>query len=273
MAIKMIALDLDGTTLNSEGRLSEFNKETLETAIEKGIHVVVSTGRVFSAIAKDVFTIKGVKYAISSNGAVITDLEKGEVIYGDYLSEVAVKRIVELAEENNLMLEAFWGGKAYIDKNLYEDIDKNGCLYRNREYVLNSRIPLENIHASMLENIDRIENVNYFFESLDRLEEMRSDIESIPKATTTSSFPNNLEVGGPGTSKKKAVTHLAEQLGVAREELMCCGDAPNDIEMIKYAGIGVAMGNAWGGTKEYADYVTATNDEDGVAKAVIKFAL
>ncbi|MCF0141118.1 MAG: HAD hydrolase family protein, partial [Mogibacterium sp.] len=89
----------------------------------------------------------------------------------------------------------------------------------------------------------------------------------------TEAKENNIEVGGPDTCKRKAIAAFGELFGISQEEIMCCGDAPNDIEMIKYAGIGVAMGNAWGGTKDYADYVTDTNDDDGVAKAIIKFAL
>lgn len=271
MTIKMVALDLDGTTLNSKGKLSPHTKDTLEKAIERGVQVVVSTGRVFSSIPKEVLAVKGIDYAISSNGAIISDLRKGHVIYGDYLSEEAVLRSIEIADEHNIMLEAFWGGKAYMDKGFYELIEREGCLNRNKDYVLRTRIPLGNLFDGMRENIDRIENLNFFFSQIEDLEKHRHEIEAIPNAMKTSSFSNNLEVGGPGTCKRKAIEALLDKKGISQSELMCCGDAPNDIEMIKFAGLGVAMGNAWGDTKKYADYVTATNDEDGVALAIEKF--
>ena len=132
---------------------------------------------------------------------------------------------------------------------------------------------MEGITGLMLENSDCIENVNFCFKSTDDLESYRAKVEAIPEATITSSFANNLEVGGPHTSKRTALIRLLEMTGVDRSELMCCGDAPNDIAMIEYAGIGVAVGNAWGGTKDHADYITGTNDEDGVAQAIEKFVL
>ena len=81
MAIKLIALDLDGTTLNDDRVISRANREALEAAIEKGVNVVIATGRAYSALPEDVFEIKGIQYVLTSNGAVITDLRRKEVIY------------------------------------------------------------------------------------------------------------------------------------------------------------------------------------------------
>ncbi len=271
MTIRMVALDLDGTTLNSKGRLSDFTKETLERAAAAGIQVVISTGRVFSSLPDSILSVQGINYAVSSNGAIITDLQKKEIIYGDYLASEAVLRSIDIARENNIMLEAFWKGNAYMDRTFYEMVEREGCMNRSKEYVLKTRIPLDSLFDGIMENIDCIENLNFYFPDLDIMEKLRSQIEAIPNAMITSSFSNNLEAGGPDTCKRKALQALCEKLGIDRTELMCCGDAPNDIEMIRYAGTGVAMGNAWGGTKNYADYVTDTNDEDGVAKAIIRF--
>ena len=167
----------------------------------------------------------------------------------------------------------FIDGIAYTDDSYLEDVRENGCAYRNAEYVLWSRKGVPDVVALMLENNDRIENVNFIYPTLERLEECRPQIEAIKSATITSSFPNNLEVGGPNTSKKTALIELMKRLGVDRSELMCCGDAPNDIQMLEYAAIGVAVANAWGGTKDHADYITDSNDDDGVAHAIEKFAL
>ena len=271
MSIRMVALDLDGTTLNSEGKLSDYTRETLEKAIEKGVQIVICTGRVLSSLPKSVLQVKGINYAITSNGAVINDLRKGEVVYGDFLAREAVDKAIELADRHNIMVEAFWGGHAYIDRHFYEKVEREGCPGRNVNYVLSTRAPYDDLFSGMRENIDRIENLNFYFPRVELLEEMRPVVESIPNAMFTSSFSNNIEVGGPDTSKRKALSALIQKLGIDREELMCCGDAPNDIEMIKFAGVGVAMGNAWGNTKDYADFISASNDEDGVALAIEKF--
>lgn len=271
--IKLLALDLDGTTLAPNGKINDVVRKAIEDAVEHGVNVVISTGRVESALPKDVLDISSIRYAITSNGSRITDLNVGKCIHGDFLSIAALEKSIEIARDNHITIEAFYGGKAFIDRELYDDIDKNGCDYRNREYVLSTRIPVDDIYDRMMDNRDSIENINFFFPSPERLEEYRDLIEAIPDAMITMSFPVNLEVGGPNTSKKKAITVLMEKFGIQQDEVMCIGDAPNDIEMIKFAGIGVAMGNAWGGTKDYADFVTKSNEEDGVAYAIKKFIL
>ena len=269
----MVALDLDGTTLGNDWKISERNREAFRQAAAQGVHIVVSTGRAYTSLPEDVTSIPEIQYAITSNGAHINEIRTGRTVYDSYLSPKAVAEISRLYHELDTQIEVFIGGQAYMDMSYYRYIRESGLSYRNVEYVLWSRKPVDDVDAMMLANADRIENVNFCFKSVDDLEAARSVIEAIPESTITSSFPNNLEVGGPGTSKKAALMVLTEMLGVDRSELMCCGDAPNDIEMIEYAGIGVAVGNAWGGTKEHADYITGANYEDGVAQAIEKFVL
>ena len=271
--IKMVALDLDGTTFNSAGDISERNVAAIEEAAANGVHVVVSTGRSFRSLPDHIKNVKGIEYAITSNGAHVNRIETGEAVYNDFLDENAVKEIARLKVETKADIEAFIQGQAYVDQSYYDDVRDNGCAYRNAEYVLWSRKPVPDVSGLRLEHADEIENVNFVYETLELLEEARPKIEAIPNATITSSFPNNLEVGGPNTSKKTALIWLMGELGVVPDELMCCGDAPNDIQMAEMAGIGVAVANAWGGLKDHADYITESNDDDGVGIAIEKFVL
>ena len=271
--IKMVALDLDGTTFNSSGDLSGGNRRALEEAAARGVHIVVSTGRSYASLPDHIKTVKGLEYAITSNGAHVNMMESGEQIYSDFLYPSAVREIARLKTVTGADLEVFINGRAYVDESYYEDVRENGCVYRNAEYVLWSRRPVPDVTAMMLEHRDEIENVNFIFPTLELLDEAKPLLESMENATITSSFPNNLEVGGPDTSKKTALTWLTGELGISPDELMCCGDAPNDQAMLEMAGIGVAVGNAWGGLKDHADYITGTNDDDGVAMAIDKFVL
>ena len=273
MDIKMIALDLDGTTFKSKGQLTERTRNTLEKAAAQGVHVVVSTGRSFNSLPEAIREVKGIEYAITSNGAHINDIGSGEAVYDDYIAQENIERIIEVCAEYKCGLEVFIDGQAYIDEATYRDIEANGCEFRNAAYVLWSRKPAPDINQLLRDNKHKIENCNFCFAGVAKLEEAKPAIIAIPNAQITSSFKNNLEIGGPNTSKKTALIELMSRLGVTRDELMCCGDAPNDIQMLELAGLGVAMGNAWGDTKEHADYVTATNDEDGVALAIEKFVL
>ena len=106
---------------------------------------------------------------------------------------------------------------------------------------------------------------------MDKLEAIRKIVSKYDDANVTSSVPNNIEIGGLGSSKSKALSELMKILSIDRSELMCCGDAANDIPMLQLAEIGVAMENAWDIVKENADYITDTNVNGGVGKAILKF--
>jgi len=271
--IKMVALDLDGTTFDSAGDITERTVNTLEEAAAAGTHIVVSTGRSYASLPQHIKDVSGIEYAITSNGAHVNLMHNGEQIYSDFLDPDAVERVAELKRETGADIEVFINGKAYVDESYYEDVKENGCAYRNAEYVIWSRKPVPDVTSMMLEHKHEIENVNFIFRTPELLEEAKPVLYAMENATVTSSFINNLEVGGPNTSKKTALLWLMDYLGISTDELMCCGDAPNDQAMLELAGIGVAVANAWGGLKDHADYITESNDDDGVAIAVEKFVL
>jgi len=271
--IRLVALDLDGTTFDSAGDISERNVAALEEAARRGVHIVVSTGRSYASLPQHIKDVNGIEFAITSNGAHVNRVQTGEQIYSDFLDHEAVREIAILKEETGADIEVFINGRAYVDESYYNDVKENGCAYRNAAYVLWSRRPVPDVTSMMLENSHEIENVNFIYPTLDMLAEARPKVSAIKNATITSSFPNNLEVGGPNTSKKTALIWLMDKLGITSDELMCCGDAPNDIAMVELAGIGVAVANAWGGLKDHADYITGSNDDDGVAMAIEKFVL
>ena len=271
--IKMVALDLDGTTFDSAGDISERTVRTLKEAAAAGAHIVVSTGRSYASLPQHIKAVSGIEYAITSNGAHVNRMDSGEQIYSDFLDPEAVERIAEIKAESGADIEVFFNGRAYVDESYYEDVKENGCPYRNAAYVIWSRKPVPDVTALMLEHKDEIENVNFIFPTLEMLEETKPVLCSMENATVTSSFINNLEVGGPNTSKRTALLWLMDYLGISTDELMCCGDAPNDMAMLELAAIGVAVANAGGGLKDHADYITASNDDDGVALAIEKFVL
>lgn len=271
--IKMVALDLDGTTFDSAGDISERTVKTLEDAAAAGAHIVVSTGRSYASLPDHIKDVSGIEYAITSNGAHVNRMGSGEQIYSDFLDPQAVGRVAQIKTDTGADIEVFINGKAYVDESYYEDVKENGCPYRNAAYVIWSRKPVPDVTALMLDHRDEIENVNFIFPTLEMLEEAKPVLYSMENATVTSSFINNLEVGGPNTSKRTALLWLMDYLGISTDELMCCGDAPNDMAMLELAAIGVAVANAWGGLKDHADYITASNDDDGVALAIEKFVL
>ena len=273
MSIKLIALDLDGTTLNSAKHISERTRKALEAAAEKGVHIVVATGRPFAALPKDVFDIHAIRYMLTSNGAAITDLEKNEICYENCLDPGTVEAAVEMLKDTDYILEGFIGGKAYIEKEYYDHVKKTGRSFRDVNYILDTRNPIEDLCGFLLEHREHVENINVNFEDVSCKPALREMLLTLPNATITTSFKNNMEIGGPTTSKAEALRQLGRLLGVHKDEMLAAGDSPNDMAMLKEAGIAVVMGNGEEEVKAVADYITSDNDHDGVGEAVEKFVL
>ena len=268
--IGLIAMDLDRTLLSSSG-LTDYSKDCLEEAIRKGFQVVAATGRPFSALPESVLGIKGLDYVICSNGAHIVDLNSGKFIYSDYLSYEAATWCRDSFKSLGFPVEVFSEGKAYTDKGRYEKCREGVGVVEGAEYVLRTRIPVDDIWEVWTDHIDKIENINIIFDDRgDKLrvwEYLKSQEDPIG-FTVTSSTSYNLEIGGENTSKAHALSEFASISSMPLERVMSFGDSPNDIAMLKESGFGVAVENALPEVKAAADYITASCDNEGVAKAI-----
>ena len=273
MTIKLIALDLDGTTLNDDRVISERNREAMQRAADMGVNVVIATGRPFSAVPKDVFEIEGIRFVLTSNGARITDLHEGRSFYENCLSPLAVEKSVEMLKEHDYIIECFVDGIAYIDGPYFYKIKETKLSYRNVEYILNTRNPVDDIYEFLLEHKHEIENINVNFEDISQKPAMKEKLLTLPETTITTSFDHNLEIGGATTSKAEALRQMGALLGIKAEEMMAIGDSPNDMAMMLASGFPVAVGNAKDEVKAIAQYIAPTNHEDGVADAIEKFVL
>lgn len=271
--IKLVALDLDGTTLNDDRVISERTRRAFSEAAKMGVNIVIATGRPFSALPEDVFEIDDIRYVLTSNGASITDLKEDRTFYENYLSPATVTASVELLSQYDYILECFVKGKAYIEKWYYDEVANTGMSFRNVSYILETRNPVDGLYDFMMQHKTEIENINVNFENTDEKPAMKEKLLTIPDATITSSFKHNLEIGGATTSKAEALRRMGELLDIKREEMMAVGDSPNDIAMLLEAGLPIAVGNAEAEVKEVASYIAPANYEDGVAVAIEKFIL
>lgn len=271
--IKMVALDLDGTTLNSQGKLAPEVKLALEMAISKGIHVVFATGRSFSAISQEVLDIKGIRYILSSNGARVIDLIDNSVVYENCLEEAAVEEIAVILGKFSFVYEVFTQGFAYVGQEDYDAIASLKGTDHRSSYVLKTRKPVKDVLEFMIENKHSIENININFVDPNARLMMRAFLSKKQNITLTSSFDHNLEIGGVTTGKGDAVQMLAKQLEIPPENIMAVGDSPNDSSMLKIVGLPIAVGNARAEVKAVAKHIMGTNDEGGVAQAINRFVL
>lgn len=273
MTIKLIALDLDGTTLNSKGQLTDRTRNAIESAAGKGVHIVIATGRAYTALPEAVFSLKGLRYAATSNGARVVELSSGEAVYCNFISKDAIRQTAALLRRYPFMLEVFIDGFAYVDRKIYDNLEAVGLAEKHAQYVKRTRKPRENLIDFMEANGDRVENININFGRQEDRRRMAEVLKQLTGVTLTSSFDHNLEIGGETTSKADALAHLCGILGIDGSEVMACGDSPNDEAMLRFTGFPVAMGNGKEQIKAVARYTTGTNDEDGVARAIEKFVL
>ena len=120
-------MDLDGTTFDSAGDISERTVAALENAARLGVHIVVSTGRSYASLPKHIKDVRGIEYAITSNGAHVKKVKSGEQIYSDFLDPKVVEEIVRLKDDTGADIEVFINGRAYTDEAYYNDVKENGC--------------------------------------------------------------------------------------------------------------------------------------------------
>ena len=271
--IKLIALDLDGTLLTNQKTITEHTKEVLKKAMKQGVIVMPATGRGIGAIPKEVGTIEGISYALTVNGAAVVEYPSGTVLYSDYLDCKTAIDALEYGFTLDALPDVYMGGHAYSQRERLHNIDHYIESITQKEMLLKSRIPVDDLKAFIQSHPDKIEKINIVFHDLSQREVAYEYLKKNKNLTVTSSMDNNLELNSKTATKGNALVAFAKTLGISREEIMVCGDSNNDFEMIKMAGLGVAMGNAIDEIKEIADFVTKTNEEDGVAYAVEHFVL
>lgn len=276
--IKLVALDLDGTLFDNSSRISERNLTAIRRITDKGIHVVISTGRPFEGIPFDQIKGTGINYAITANGSGIYEISTGKCLYENAMDEELVTPILNFLLTRDIHMDAFIGGKGYTPVQCVETAQKLTVPSSIKNYIITTRTRLDNILQFIHENQLKVQKMTLNFYPaadgtlIDR-ETVRKFLVSNPSITTVCGGYNNLEFTRADANKGVGLRKLAEILGVNPDATMAIGDTENDLAIIEAAGIGVAMGNATDAVKAKADYVTTSNTEDGVAAAIEHFIL
>ena len=271
--IKMVGLDLDGTLLTSQKKVSEYTRQVLEKAVEQGCVVLMSTGRPLSAVSKEVLELKGMKYAVTVNGAKILNLETGEVLLAKPLPIELAVQILDICCDYDSIPELITDGHIYTNAMCLTHLEDYYAHPSMIEYVLNTRTPIEDVKVMLQEIKQPMDKMRAVFRYPEERLAARKRLEQLSGIVITNSSDVDLEINLEGVDKGQGLLWLGEQLGIRREEIMACGDSYNDYGMLKAVGFAVAMGNAEDEVKAIADYITDTNDCDGVAKAIERFVL
>ncbi|MEI5990211.1 HAD superfamily hydrolase [Enterococcus termitis] len=267
--IKLVAIDLDGTLLNSKKEISTRNKEALAQAKAAGVKIVLCTGRPLAAIEIYLEALNlrdNGDYSITFNGGLVQKNDTGEIIEKALMPLEAVHELYELATSLNVPLDILSDGlvmqlpasKEHI--SIYSQLNN---LLTFESYEL-AQLTTDQIYNKAVVAIDEI----YLDEQIKKIPASFYERYEVIKTRS-----NLLEFMPKGITKAYGISLLARDLGIKQEEIMTIGDEENDLPMIEYAGLGVAMENAVAKVKEIADVITDTNDNDGVAQAVEKFVL
>lgn len=265
---KLIAYDLDGTLLNSKKQLTSHTKEVLEEAARQGIVILPATGRPVTGIPEMVLNITGTNYAVTANGARVMDLRRNEAIIETLLPRETGRKILKIFYEYDTLKEIYFNGKGYANE---EDLLNIGHFLSDphmAEYIVKTRTPVKDLEKIFDKEFSDMDKIHGIMANLEDIDKIKARLQEISDIEITGALGCNLEINAKGATKGNALLKLGESLNISREEIMAFGDASNDHSMLKLAGTGVAMANADDKTKAVADYVTVSNDEDGVARFI-----
>ena len=259
--IRLIATDLDGTLLNNEHKISDYNKKVISAVNEKGIKVILSTGRPTSAATKFLDDLNIETDMISFNGAMITD-RKVNILYENNLESSIGKELIEIAKKYKIYYQGFLGERW----NLSDAKSKWLNFYISIAKIDNYSVGFDNIKDFSFSKFMFIGENEILKEIAEELDKKLKD-----KVYYAFSRPVYLEVHSPKVSKANALCFLLNKYDIKKENVMAFGDNNNDIEMLEIAGISVAVDNAENALKEKAKYITKSNIENGVGYFINKY--
>lgn len=264
MPIRLVAIDLDDTLLTNELVIPPGAIRAIGRAQEAGVHVVIATGRMFPAARPFAEQLGLETPLITYNGAMVKTAA-GELIRHSPVPRDLALEVLDYAADNG------WAVQCYFNDRLYVPAIDAGVIY----YTELAGVPAQST-GRMRELVEEYEPTKMLGigspeQTLERRRGLRERFGA--RLAVTISKPSFVEMLQPGVSKAAALEEVAQRLGVAREETLAIGDSFNDLEMLQWAGVGVAVGNGHPDILHLADEVVASNDEEGVAEAIDRFVL
>lgn len=287
---KLVAIDIDGTLLNSRGELSARTKDVVRRVSSRGVHVVLTSGRVSDSVGRIANELNASKYIICDNGALIYDNEEKNIIEASYISKETVLELVRTCIENNIYYMVFSTNKIMVRDLKHMAL----AFYKKRHNIDDETSGAAEIELGGIELIEQCKEpftrivvcdqdrviYNSIVHKLQAYEDV--DLMAVPHVSHKVIKDGDKEVFlsysyaellAKGTNKWVAIEKLAKKLNVELTEVMAIGDNFNDIEMIKNAALGVAVNNGSPLAKQVAEVIAPSNDHDGVAIVLENYIL
>lgn len=263
---KLLVLDFDDTLLTDELTISQEDIEAIIAAKNKGVYILFCSGRSNDSMRQfiDIMNIHDDhEYFVSFNGARIDDMN-GNNIFVKSIEGPVLKDLIDLGAEFDVTTQLYYDSKLVIEKETR--LSRKYQKLTNMQHVIMTNIKDLPYSTKVLFNSDDIPKLE---KMQDRIKNKYSDVVNV-----FFSKPTYLEILHPDANKGLAVKYMAEHLGISKDEVIAVGDGFNDLFMIEYAGVGVAVANARDGVKAKADYITeASNNESAVAEVINKYIL
>ena len=271
--IKLIAVDIDGTLVNSKKELTNRTKDVIRRACDKGIVVIPCTGRVASGIPEFITKELDIPYIISANGANIWDVKQKQSIYSEGMESKYAARMLAIIEEYDCFFDVFIAGSAFAEEDRL--IISNRYVANNEfnQYVADTRYGVNNLKNFVIASNQQVEKINLFFHDLEIRSKVLQRLQPFSECQITSGIPTNIEITRKGIHKGQTLQNLAATYNITTDEIMAIGDGENDLDMLRIAGVSVAMENAVESVRRIVDYITKSNDEEGVAFAIENYAI
>lgn len=274
MDIKLLAFDLDGTTIVKHIDLPEANRAALLEVHRRGVILVPATGRMLGFLPRCIRELPA-EYAITSNGGTVYNLRSGRPMIQNLIPNKTAREVQDILDHYDVYLEYYSGGEAITRQDMPELARKYFELPEDKWLFVDSK-PYhftDNFARMLVETGLCPKKINLPYLPGGLREEIWAQLKDIPGLRLTSSIPDNLEINSIEAHKGGALQELCGQLGIPMEQVMAVGDNGNDATMLEAAGVSAAMGDGSEDAKAAATYVTAAHDAGGLAEAIHKFIL
>lgn len=268
----LLAFDLDGTLLDDDKGIPPENLRALEAAADRDFVLVPATGRMVPGIPANVRALPFCRYYIVSNGAGVYDAAEDRLLLRADIPAVLALRCCEHMDTLPVIYDCYQGDSGYMTRSMYDNCEDYFPFEPHMyEMVKLLRRPVEELKAFLRRKGEPVQKMQMFFRPRDlvlRARELERFPALFPELSATTSVSNNIEINSARAGKGKAILALAELLGIPPEDTVAFGDGTNDCEMLRMAGLGVAMANADPAVKALADEITDTNNAAGVARVI-----
>lgn len=269
MKTGIIAVDLDGTVLDAEKKVTERTLAALEAAAESGIWVVPATGRILKGMPEEILKLGWIRYMILANGATVWDRGAESCLYRAEISAETGLEVFRWLDGFPVIYDCYQDNQGWMTASMWENAEAYAPSPFYLQHIRTLRRPVPDLKEHIRRSGTSLQKIQAFCRTTETQRELIGrTAERFPQLAVSTSVARNVEINDGRANKGAALTALAERLGIPMEKVVAFGDGTNDLSMIRAAGMGVAMGNAAEEVKAAADRVTAGNGEDGVGIAV-----